>query len=38
VALIGRGTLEGDTNSVVIGASVMAMAGGAMAAFSTAGD
>lgn len=35
VALVGGGLLGGDTTTVVIGASVMSMAGGAMAALST---
>jgi len=34
LALLGVGALGGDQDSVVIGASVMAMAGGSMAAFS----
>lgn len=38
VVLLGVGALNGDQNSVVIGASVMMMAGGTMAAVSASGD
>lgn len=34
LTILGVGALDGDQNSVVIGASVMAMAGSAMAAIS----
>jgi hypothetical protein len=37
-ALIVVGLFNGDNNSVIIGASVIMMAGGSIAAFSPSGD